>query len=455
MRFSGALTKKLNSKFKYADLMKNSETDQYHASKQIEKDLLRTLPTNACFCSPTSVGIPRLRRVLQSLAWLYPNIGYCQGMGTIAASLLLFLEEEDSFWLMCAIIEDILPASYYSHSLIGVQADMKVVRQMVATYLPEVEQQFKKHDIELSLVCINWFLTIFSNVFEIKILLRIWDLFFYDGSPAMFQITLAMLKLNETKILEAETSSHIFTILSEIPSQIVDVDALIETSIRIASSVNKNQVDTIRRKHQAYLMAQNGSIINPLNYQNLPLSKEKPHLKNLDNQRQNFLNNMFKKASKTYNPDVNNNNTSPANEKNGVTTSMKTINDTEINEIKMKNILQTESLVNLREVILKIVHHFQTYDTDSYSTCNSNADYSIESHSRDFDNYMHTSQVRRFKRAKALMDFEKTDDDELGFRKNDIITVLSTKGIFQTSNSFRNFKLFTLFLKMTIVGLEN
>ena len=42
-------------------------------------------------------------------------------MFQIAASLLLFMEEEDTFWMMCAIIEDLLPASYYSSTLIGIQ----------------------------------------------------------------------------------------------------------------------------------------------------------------------------------------------------------------------------------------------------------------------------------------------------------------------------------------------
>lgn len=41
------------------------------------------MPTNACFNSLTSVGVPRLRRVLRSLAWLYPDIGYCQGTGMV------------------------------------------------------------------------------------------------------------------------------------------------------------------------------------------------------------------------------------------------------------------------------------------------------------------------------------------------------------------------------------
>lgn len=51
---------------------------------QIEKDLLRTMPSNACFADVSSIGVPRLRRVLRALAWLYPEIGYCQGTGMVS-----------------------------------------------------------------------------------------------------------------------------------------------------------------------------------------------------------------------------------------------------------------------------------------------------------------------------------------------------------------------------------
>ena len=51
---------------------------------QIEKDLLRTMPSNACFAHVSGVGVPRLRRVLRALAWLYPEIGYCQGTGMVS-----------------------------------------------------------------------------------------------------------------------------------------------------------------------------------------------------------------------------------------------------------------------------------------------------------------------------------------------------------------------------------
>ena len=51
--------------------------------------------------------------------FLFCNYFHC--LFQIAASLLLFMEEEDAFWMMCTIIEDLLPASYFSTTLIGVQ----------------------------------------------------------------------------------------------------------------------------------------------------------------------------------------------------------------------------------------------------------------------------------------------------------------------------------------------
>lgn len=50
---------------------------------------------------------------------------YCQGTGMIAASLLLLLEEEDAFWIMVTIVEDILPASYYSSTLLGMYGNLQ------------------------------------------------------------------------------------------------------------------------------------------------------------------------------------------------------------------------------------------------------------------------------------------------------------------------------------------
>jgi len=65
----------------------------------------------------------------------------------VAASLLLFLEEEDAFWMMCAIIEELVPASYFSTTLMGVQTDQRVLRQLIVQYLPRLDKLLQEHDI--------------------------------------------------------------------------------------------------------------------------------------------------------------------------------------------------------------------------------------------------------------------------------------------------------------------
>lgn len=257
-----------------------------------------------------------------------------------------------------------------------------------------------------------------------------------------------MLKMNEKDLVNSQSSSQIFTILSDIPSEISDIDELIETSIRVASSVNKSLLDVSRRKHQAYLMAQNGSIINPANYQSLPLTRERAQFRmgeggggggaaNGTNGTSGAGKNLLKLIKNSFRNGINDHNNNSNN--NGIRNEVRSINSDEIlptsssissedtNDTKMKNIMQTELLVNLREVILKIAHHFQSRDPEQYSDMSLNANYSIESHTLDYERYMDTSKVKRFKRAKAMLDFDKTDEDELGFRRNDIITVLSTK----------------------------
>lgn len=47
------------------------------------QDLCRTMPINACFQTKDSIGTQKLKRVLMSIAWLYRDIGYCQGIGMV------------------------------------------------------------------------------------------------------------------------------------------------------------------------------------------------------------------------------------------------------------------------------------------------------------------------------------------------------------------------------------
>ncbi|XP_018114743.1 small G protein signaling modulator 3 homolog isoform X1 [Xenopus laevis] len=390
MRLSGALQKKQNSEMTYKDIGRNSSNDDTLAAKQIEKDLLRTMPSNACFSNLQSVGVPRLRRVLRGLAWLFPDIGYCQGTGMVAACLLLFLEEEDAFWMMAAIVEDLVPVSYFNTTLVGVQTDQRVLRHLIVQYLPRLDKLLQEHDIELSLITLHWFLTAFASVVHIKLLLRIWDFFFYQGSLVLFQTTLGMLKMKEEELIQSENSASIFNTLSDIPSQIEEADVLLREAMLISGTLTEVMIEAQRRKHLAYLIADQGQLLNST-----------AAVANLSK--------IMRRQSQRR--------------KSAITTLL--FGDDNFEALKSKNIKQTALVADLREAILQVARHFQYTDPKNCSI-DLTPDYTMESHQRDHENYVSCSQSRR-RRAKALLDFERHDDDELGFRKNDIITIISQK----------------------------
>ncbi|KAL1469317.1 hypothetical protein MTO96_005016 [Rhipicephalus appendiculatus] len=84
------------------------------AVKQIELDLLRTLPNNRHYETPDAPGINPLRRVLLAYSRRNLIVGYCQGLNRLAAIALLFMSEEDAFWCLVAVVEYIMPRDYYS-----------------------------------------------------------------------------------------------------------------------------------------------------------------------------------------------------------------------------------------------------------------------------------------------------------------------------------------------------
>ncbi|XP_057310775.1 small G protein signaling modulator 3-like isoform X2 [Hydractinia symbiolongicarpus] len=402
-RLAGAFRKKREADMSYKKITKKSQCDNTLISSQIEKDLCRTMPSNACFQNMDSIGVKKLQRILQGIAWLYPDIGYCQGMGMIAASLLLFLEEETTFWMMVSIIEDLLPTSYYSVTLIGVQVDQRVLRQLIANYIPSVDEMMKEHDIELSLITLHWFLTAMASVLQHQVLLRAWDIFFYEGSIALFKLTLGMIKYKEKSLLTMENSAQIFNLLSDLPGEISDFSELLKNANKASASLTNVILDTHRKKHFAYLLAEasnqqeNNNIPTPIQRRtHLPLKKSWLHL-------------AYEIGSSLYENNMLLCGTSRKKRNHAVT-------------MKAKNVLQTEIVSDLRESILLLARHFNYKGTKADLI----PDYSADSHTVDYENYVNIARTKQ-RRAKALIDFERHEDDELGFRKNDLITIISQK----------------------------
>ncbi|KAI9141144.1 rab-GTPase-TBC domain-containing protein [Paraphysoderma sedebokerense] len=182
---------------------------QSFSMEEIEKDLNRSLPEYPAYQKPD--GINALRKVLIAYSWKDPELGYCQAMNIVTSALLIYQSQEQAFWTLSVICDKLLPG-YYSTTMFGAQVDLQVFEMFISKYLPPIYEHFKKVDIQLSVSCLPWFLTLFINTMPLNYAFRVLDFFFLEGPRVLFQIGLAILYLNSEAILSVEDDGSLLAI---------------------------------------------------------------------------------------------------------------------------------------------------------------------------------------------------------------------------------------------------
>lgn len=227
------------------------------SSKQIELDLLRTLPNNKHFETLDSSGTIRLRRVLTAYSEHNAKVGYCQGMNRLAAVALLVLPEEEAFWCLTAIIDEIMPHGYYNDLWLA-QVDSSVVMDFVSIKLPELSDHFRKNGVDLSLFA--WFLTIFVDGTPPALFLRLWDSFLYEGDKVLFRVALALLKMHEEQLLRLNNSVTINNFLRSAVNAPMNMDQFFEIAFEC---INPLSTRSLRAKRQHNLQLMRSGFENP------------------------------------------------------------------------------------------------------------------------------------------------------------------------------------------------
>uniref|UniRef100_A0A914UYM0 TBC1 domain family member 2B n=1 Tax=Plectus sambesii TaxID=2011161 RepID=A0A914UYM0_9BILA len=225
-----------------------SDSEFDPATKQIDLDLARTLPTNKYFDDPEAGKIESLRRVLYAYRWHNSSVGYCQGLNRLAAIALLYLEESDAFWFLVSCVEYLQPPNYYSPSLICAVADQKVLKDLVSEKLPKFASHLKQFDVDLSLFTLSWFLTCFVDSLPHNVYLQIFDVFLYEGNKVLFRFALAVLKLCEAKILACRTVGALHYCLSRVGENITDYKRLAHVAFHELNPFPLKAIET-RRQH--------------------------------------------------------------------------------------------------------------------------------------------------------------------------------------------------------------
>jgi hypothetical protein len=245
---SGSYYKLVANPGYYPELLaKKIESHEAETIAQIERDINRSLPFHP-FYQSKEVGTTLLRNVLLAYSRRAPHIGYCQAMNIVVATLLLYMSEEEAFWLLATICEELAP-DYYSKQLLGSIVDQQTFAQLVSLYLPEVERHLKTIGLPVELLCLSWFMCFFIGHIPWCASLRVLDLIFYKDTQALFQVGLAILYLNQQRLLAATDTEAAMQCLKEFA---YDTEDLINTAFGTFENLPIEKIRQLRNQ-QKYL----------------------------------------------------------------------------------------------------------------------------------------------------------------------------------------------------------
>lgn len=124
----GSIYKRYLNPGHYQKLLDDNVGKTSLSTEEIEKDLNRSLPEYAGY--QTEEGISTLRRVLYAFSFHDPEIGYCQAMNLVVSLFLIYLSEEQAFWILTVLCERLVNG-YYSVNMVGAVVDNHVFDTMV------------------------------------------------------------------------------------------------------------------------------------------------------------------------------------------------------------------------------------------------------------------------------------------------------------------------------------
>ncbi|KAJ9561173.1 hypothetical protein OSB04_006333 [Centaurea solstitialis] len=286
----------------YRDLTVAVEGKVTPATKQIDHDLPRTFPGHPWLDTPD--GHAALRRVLVVYSFRDSDVGYCQGLNYVAALLLLVMKtEEEAFWMLAVLLENVLVNNCYTTNLSGCHVEQRVFKGLLDKECPRVSTHLEALEFDVSLVATEWFLCLFSKSLPSETTMRVWDVLFYEGAKVLFNVALAIFKviiccllilllLNtsvvrdlsqvsslQMKELELLTTHHIGDVLNIIHNtthHLFDPDELLTVAFDKISFMTTTNITRQRKKQEPAVMAELGQRLRRLNSTNMDVNTRLP-----------------------------------------------------------------------------------------------------------------------------------------------------------------------------------
>ena len=222
--------KELKKKFKYKDIKEviyvsldkeqiNEEIREEKNINVIEKDLLRTK-----FVVVNKDHFNKFRSILISFLFMFPKIGYCQGMHCVVSFLyqLLNYDEEETFYFFCAFELNTKYHELFEDNFESLNRFFQVFEKILNINRPEIYYKFMDNNFITNIYMSAWFITLLTqNVYIFdrnnfpKFVFFIIEKFIIEGWSAIFNCSFTLLEYCYDKIMTLE-KDELFSYVSNI-----------------------------------------------------------------------------------------------------------------------------------------------------------------------------------------------------------------------------------------------
>ncbi|KAG7188170.1 hypothetical protein KM043_013388 [Ampulex compressa] len=182
-------------------------TKESSCESVILRDINRTFPAHDFFKETGGLGQDSLYRISKAYAVHDEEVGYCQGLSFLVASLLLHMPEEQAFCVLVKLMYDYGLRDLYKDRFDNLHMRFYQLNRLIEDQLPELYKHFCDRGVETHMFAAQWFLTLFTARFPLFLVFHILDVFLLQGLDTLFQVALALLMLCKKELLQLDFES--------------------------------------------------------------------------------------------------------------------------------------------------------------------------------------------------------------------------------------------------------
>lgn len=214
--------------------------------RQIDLDIERTLRDHVMFKIRFSSAQISLFKILVAYSNYDQEVGYCQGMSTIAAFLLLYLPEDTAFSALLGVMAE--TRGLFVSGFPKLFETFYIQERLMRKYLARLNEHLEHLSIAPSIYATKWYLTLFLG-FPFALATRIWDLFLFYGFDILPCVSIAILRLCEKRIMGCEYE-HTMQLLSKLPEEYLHASQVIRIAVRLYSDIQASDKHRGFRKYR-------------------------------------------------------------------------------------------------------------------------------------------------------------------------------------------------------------